>query len=143
MRQNFLKLNYSNTDIVLFGTPASVNKCNTVKLKVDDSLVSPSVQVWNLSVIFDAQLSFNTHLKNITKLAFYHLWNITRIRPFLSMPDAERLIHTFITSKIDYCNSVFAGLPANLIKRLQHIHTSAACVLIYMSSHEHMTPVFF
>lgn len=40
MRQNFLQLNYSKTEILLIGTPASVNKCNTVKLTVDDSLIS-------------------------------------------------------------------------------------------------------
>ncbi len=44
---------------------------------------------------FDAQLTFNTHFKNVTKIALYHL-NISGIRPFLSMPAAERLIHTII-----------------------------------------------
>lgn len=84
-----------------------------------------------MGVIFDAQLSFNTHFKNITKLAFYCLRSTAHIRPFLSMPDAERLIHAFIRSRLDYCNSLFAGLPANLIERLQHIHNSAVCVLTY------------
>ncbi len=57
------------------------------------------------------------------------------------MPDAERLIHAFITSRLDYCNSPFAGLPANLIKRLQYEQNSAACVLTYTPSRSHMTPV--
>ncbi len=49
-------------------------------------------------------------------------------RPFLSMPDAERLIYAFITSRLYYCNSLFAGLPANLIKKLQYVQKfSCSC----------------
>ncbi len=62
---------------------------------MDDCQILPSIQAWNLDVIFDAQLTFNTHFKNVTKIAFYHL-NISGIRPFLSMPAAERLIHTIV-----------------------------------------------
>ncbi len=74
----------------------------------------------NLGIIFDAQLTINSHFKNITKVAFFHLRNIARIRPFLSRLDAERLIHAFTTSRLDYCNSLFVGLPASSVKILQY-----------------------
>ncbi len=83
----------------------------------------------------------HSHFKNITKVAFFHLRNIARIRPFLSRPDAERLIHAFITSRLDYCNSLFGGLPANSVKRLQYIQNSAARVLTHTSARHHITPV--
>ncbi len=94
----------------------------------------------NLGVNFDAQLTFNSHFKNITKIVFFHLHNIARIRPFLVRPDAERLIHAFITSRLDYCNSLFGGLPASSVKRLQYIQNSAAQVLTYTSACHHITP---
>ena len=34
---------------------------------------------------------------------------------------------TFILSKLDYCDVVFYSLPANLLKRLQRVQSSAAC----------------
>ncbi len=73
-------------------------------------------------MIFKAQLSFNS-----------------RIRPFLSRPEAERLIHAFIRLRLDYCNSLFVGLAACFVKRLQYIQDSA--VLTYISSRHHITPV--
>ncbi len=86
MKHSFLKLNCSKTEIVLIGTPSNVNKCSNFKLSVNNTQISPSAQVRNLGVIFDAQLTFNFHFKNITKVAFFHLRNIARIRPFLSRP---------------------------------------------------------
>ncbi len=127
------------SEIALFGTPSNVNKCSNFKLSVNNTQISPSAQVRNLGVIFDAQLTFNSHFKNITKVAFFHLRNIARIRPFLSRPDAERLIHAFITSQLDYCNSLFGGLPASSVKRLQYIQNSASRVLTYTSSRHHIT----
>lgn len=141
MKPNFLQLNGSKTEVLLIGTSTAVNRCINFKFTVDECQILPSVQVRNLGVIFDAQLTFNTHFKNVTKVAFYHLRNIAHIRPFLSMPYAERLIHAFITSRLDYCNSLFAGLPASFIKRLQYVQNSAARVLTYTPSRSHITPV--
>ncbi len=70
MKHNFLKLNFSETEIVLIGAPY-VNKCSNFKLSVDNTLISPSAQVRNLGVIFDTHLTFNSHFKNITKVAFF------------------------------------------------------------------------
>lgn len=44
-----------------------------------------------------------------------HLWmlnclNISKVHGILSPSDNEQLVHAFFTSRLDYCNSVFAGL---------------------------------
>ncbi|KAK0137938.1 hypothetical protein N1851_025862 [Merluccius polli] len=49
--------------------------------------------VRNLGVLFDHMLSFDQHVKSITRTAFFHLRNIAKIRPMLSTADAEMLIH--------------------------------------------------
>jgi len=41
-------------------------------------------QVRNLGVSLESDLSFNSHVKTITKSAYYHLKNISRIRCFVS-----------------------------------------------------------
>ncbi|KAF7648849.1 hypothetical protein LDENG_00150730 [Lucifuga dentata] len=48
---------------------------------------------------------------------------MSRIRPFLSMPDAETLVHIFITSRLDYCNVLFSGLSSTDLKK-----KTAACL---------------
>uniref|UniRef100_A0A8C4X7K9 Capping protein regulator and myosin 1 linker 2 n=1 Tax=Erpetoichthys calabaricus TaxID=27687 RepID=A0A8C4X7K9_ERPCA len=104
-------------------------------------LIRPASTVKNLGVIFDSSLTYSTHINHIKKLSYFHLRNISRVRSFLSFSNAEKLVHAFITSRIDYCNSLLAGAPSNLISQLQLIQNSAARVLTRTSSSEHITPI--
>ena len=67
--------------------------------------------------------------------------NVARIRGFMSKQDLEKLIHAFISSRLDYCNSLFKGLPKKAIKELQLIQNAAARVLTRSKKVEHITPV--
>ena len=49
-----------------------------------------------------------------------------RIRKYLSRPVTESLVHAFITSRVDYCNSLLYGLPNSHVMKLQRIQNAAA-----------------
>ncbi len=95
-------------------------------------------QVKNLGVILETDLSFSSHVKAATKSAYYHLKNIARIRCFVSSQDLEKLVHAFITSRVDYCNGL---LPKKSIIQLQLIQNTAARILTRTRKSEHITPV--
>ncbi len=65
-----------------------------------------------MGVILDSKLSFENHISNVTKTAFFHLRNIAKLRNMLPVSDTEKLVHAFMTSRLDYCNALLGGCPA-------------------------------
>ena len=62
--------------------------------------------VKKLGVWLDSKLSMDAHITKTCSAAFYYLYNVRRIRRYLSRECAESLIHAFISTRLDYCNSV-------------------------------------
>merc|ERR1712035_195653 len=71
MAEKFLQLNQDKTEVLVIGPEGQREK---LLPKLQD--FKPSQYVKNLGVIFDSELSFIPHIKNITKIGFYHLNNI-------------------------------------------------------------------
>ena len=74
----------------------------------------------------------------VCKAGFYHLRNIARVRKHLSFESNQVLIHAFVTSKLDYCNSLYYGLPDFLIKKPQYVQNSAARLLTGSCKYDHV-----
>ena len=80
------------------------------------------------------------HVNRSCKAAFSHLFNIRRIRKFLTHEIAQILINSFVTSRLDYCKSLYYGLPANQLNKLQRVQNAAARLICNVSRFDHITP---
>ncbi len=92
-------------------------------------------------MLFDSNLSFDRQVSSICKTAFFHLKNISKLRPMLSMSNAEMLINAFMTSRLDYCNALVGGCSACLINKLHMVQNAAARVLTRTRKYNHLSPV--
>ncbi|KAF7654004.1 hypothetical protein LDENG_00075870, partial [Lucifuga dentata] len=141
MNINFLLLNADKTELLVVRPAKHGHLFENLSVNIDDCIIPESSTIKNLGVIFDSRLTFQPHIKSITKTAFFHLSNIAKIRPILSLRDAETLIHAFVSSRLDYCNVLLSGLPNYAIRSLQLVQNAAARLLTKTRKYDHITPV--
>ena len=74
----------------------------------------------------DNRLSLSENITAVTRTCRFFLYNIRRIRPFLTTYSTQLLVQEMVLSRLDYCNSLLAGLPASAIRPLQLIQNATA-----------------
>ena len=127
MHSDELKLNSNKTECLLIGTQQQLQKVSNINtLSVRDSQIAPFCEVRNLGTWFDSKMSILSHINKTCSSAFCYLYNMCRIRKYLSHSVTESLVHAFITSRIDYCNSLLYGLLNSRIMKLQWIQNAIA-----------------
>ena len=71
--------------------------------------------------------------------SFYHLRHLKTVRRSLSEAAANTTVHAFITSWIDYCNSVLHSVSAVHLRPLQNVLSSAARIILRKQRLDHIT----
>ena len=140
MIQNKLKINDDKTEFLLIKS-AKKEFTGAVEMSVGQDVIPPSHDCRNLGVMFDDDMSMESHVTNICRSTLFQLRNIRRIRPMLNDSATAQLIHALITSKRDYCNALLYGIHGNKLKRLQRIQNIAARIVAKCPKSCHITPV--
>ena len=110
-------------------------------LRIGDVLISPQCQAKSLGTILDSSLTMKSNISHICRSAMFHIRRIALIRKYLSRSATEQLVHSFISSRIDSCNSLLYGLPLYSINRIQHVQNVAARVVTRSRRHVHVSPL--
>ena len=133
----------SKTEFMIVGTRQQLAKLNIDQLCVGESSIVPVTSVKNLGSWFDKNMSMTTHITKVCKAASFHLYNIRRIRKYLTSESTHCLVRATVIGRIDYCNSLLFKIPAVHIAKLQRIQNSAARLVYYIPRFEHITPVLY
>ena len=120
MLLNNLQLNNNKTELLVLQSKHHP-KPPLDSITVGDATVEPTGSARNIGAVFDFDdtISFEEHVNELCRGAFYHIRN-SRIRPCLSIDSTKTLVHALVTSRLDHCNSLLYGLPDYLIQRLQY-----------------------
>ena len=126
MSANMLMLNNDKTKLIVFAPKHFRSDLSDVTVQVESFVVKQSDEVKNLGVIMDSSLTMMKQINSVTKSCYYHIRRIARIRKYLTEDATKSLVHAYITSRLDYCNSLLSLLPAYVIRKLQRVQNSAA-----------------
>ena len=89
----------------------------------------PSASTKNLGVVFDGGLNFGKHISKTCRACFYHICDLRRIRKSLPLDLAKQIAVALVSSKLDYCNSLFHNIPEKEIAKLQRVKNCLARVV--------------
>lgn len=138
MAKNFLYLNESKTEFVLF---APSDSAAAVPVDMGCLTLDISPVVTNLGVKLDGRLKLDDQISAVVKTSFFQLRQLVKVKPVLSRHDFEILIHAFITTRLDYCNALYTGLSKTLMARLQLVQNAAARLLTGFRKFDHISPI--
>ena len=125
-----LKMNDSKTEFIVFRSPQLKCDLSGLSVNVGESIITQSLKVRDLGVIFDQFLNFDDHIRNIDK-----------IMNLLSYDACSTIIHALISCRLDYCNSILYNVPRGKTDRLERLQNQIARILTKSPRREHITPV--
>lgn len=80
------------------------------------------------------------HVATVAASCFYHLRRIRQIRRRVGTEVTTQLVLAFIIPRLDYCNSVLAGLPQVTLEPLQRVQNAAVRLILDLNMWDHVTP---
>ena len=143
MSSNRLSLNASKTQFIWFGTPQQLLKIDFPLLSEMFPHYSFSSSVRDLGVTLDSSLTFKEHISSLTRSSYFHLRRLRVVRRSVSSSVFTTLVHAFICSRIDYCNSLLIGLPKVRLSPLQSVLNAAARLIARRPRYSHISTFMF
>jgi hypothetical protein len=141
MKENKLQLNDDKTEVLFISSSQNSKRFISLPLQIGDCEIQPSKKARNLGVTFDSQLKMTQHISSLVRSANFHLRGISRLRKYLDVKSAEKVVHALISSRLDNCNSLLYGLPDISLTRLQKVQNTAARIVTRRKQSDHITPV--
>ena len=143
MCKHHLKLNCDKTEFLVLASKTIRNQLELPTLHIGNQLVTPSSSAKNIGVIMDSHASMEAHISSVCRASYLHIRNIGRLKQYLDQDSLETIVHAFISSRLDYCNSLLHGVPSIHLHRLQKIQNQAARILTGLTRRDHITPALF
>ena len=83
----------------------------------------------------------NDQIRSICNKSYFHLPHIARIKKFLSVSALAQLVHAFLTSTLDYGNSLLVEIPSYHLDKLQRVENAAATLISGKNKFDHIIDV--
>jgi hypothetical protein len=139
MSSHRLKLNQDKTEFMWFGTLNQLAKLreDMPQLTLGNCVIPVSDEARSLGVILDSDLAMKRHVQTVSRGSFFQLRQLRNIRHSVDPSTAATLVHAFVTSRLDYCNSLLAGAHRVVTDVLQNVQNAAARLLTGHGRRQH------
>ena len=117
---NSLSLNPDKSEAAMFGTAQRVQSLREdMKATVAGTPIELSEHIKSLGVTLDQHFTFDSHVSNVCKAAYFHIRGLRHVRSAMSRETANTVACAIVGSRLDYCNSLLEGLSSKNPDKLQ------------------------
>ena len=137
-----LQLNEAKTELAWFGKRSRLIKLaeSDNAVTIGANVIQPKTVVRDLGVLLDSELSMKQHIAKVTSTCYYQLRRLRQIRHLVGQELTTQLVHAFVLSRLDYGNSVLAGLPESSTAPLQCVQNAAARLILGLKMRDNVSP---
>ena len=128
----FLKINEGKTKIIVFGRPSFHLGFSQTEVTLNNGeVIKITDRIKYLGFHFDKFLSLTSHVNKVVSHSYQMLRTIRKMRRFLTQHQAQLLVQSVISGRIDYCNVLLFGAEKiNCIRKLQRVQDQASKVVL-------------
>ena len=90
--------------------------------------------------MFNSNVTLSDHVSQVIKSTRVHARDQYRICPLLDLKTSVLLANALVSSRLDYCNSLFVSLTDFELRRLQRVQNSLCKVVTCSPKFSHITP---
>ena len=104
-------------------------------------MITPVHCVRDLGIYINSDVSMRSHVAKTVSSYFTVLRRIRSIRRSVTRPVLLTLIVSLVLTRLDYGSATLAGLPRQLLDRLQSVMNAAARLIFSVRKFDHVTPI--
>ena len=137
---NMLKLNDNKTNLMLFTSNRTTLLHNLpTSITIGNAHIPFKQSVKKFGSTLDCHLAINAHVSNIAQTCNFELRRLASIRTFLTSTATATLVSAFVSSRIDYCNSLLYCFAHDVTSKLQRIQNYAARLILRLPKSSSIT----
>ena len=121
MYSNKLKLNAEKTEVFPVASTSRLSSVSRDSADIGGKRIPFKSSVRNLGVHLHQTLSMQQHISSVCRTAYLKLRRIASVSSWLTQSATAQLVSSAVTSHLDYCSSILAGLPVLPLKQISHL----------------------
>lgn len=129
-KENSLALHPDKTKILLISARSSLKYLGDFKINVSDIDVTPCDKLKCVGFIFDSKLSYNLHINNMARIAYFRVRSMYTIKSYFSKESLERIGVAMVLSVIMYMASVWGSAKCNQLIIVEKVLRSLARLVL-------------
>lgn len=136
-----LKVNTAKFELIVIGSKQNLRTLPNISVSYRGTSLTPSNEVKNLGLIFDRHLSWDAHIKYLSRKCCGILVSLSHLRHFLPPQTLPDIVSALVISHIRYCLAVYGNGSAKNLASIQKILNFAARVISGRRKFDHVSDV--